>query len=137
MANEEVTEPWGWESYFTELARFLQSSQRQFENQANQQYAEYVIDRLAVCSRNVTVLRERIEEAEQNASSEVERHSLLSLHSLLNELLHLLPQLHVQWQHHLDDIEALTTLSSSVPFEVNVTGRFRSPRHTSTLFCTT
>ncbi len=109
MANA-AAEPWGWESYFTQLATFIQSSERQYESHANQQYAEYATDRLAVCWRNVLVVRARMaSSAEQNASNDVERHALISLLTLLNELLQLLSRLFEQWQHYVNDLEAHVT----------------------------
>lgn len=82
MADTAVAGPWGWERY--------QRSEEHRGRHTMQWYAEYVIERLGICCRNITVLRDRIEEAEQSASSEDERHALSSLRASSLELLHLL-----------------------------------------------
>ena len=52
-------EVWGWRSYFSELASFIRSTQSRFQN-ANKQYAEYCINRLATCYRNVDAVKESV-----------------------------------------------------------------------------
>ena len=112
---ETISEQWGWESYFSELARFVQSSERQYEG-ANQQYTEYVIDRLAMCSRNITVLKERIETAVDDNSEE--QQAFTSLLTQLTELLHILHLLSENWQLHLDNLERYALSSSyQVPLQ--------------------
>ena len=59
MDTSRDVEPWGWESFFTELARFIQLSERQYNDHANEQYAEYAMDRLTVASRNIAVITSR------------------------------------------------------------------------------
>ena len=47
VSSEAWDQPWGWETFFSELVRFLQTSERQYAG-ANQQYTDYVVDRLAL-----------------------------------------------------------------------------------------
>ena len=49
MAYVAVAGPWGWASYFTELARLIQTSEEHRGCHTTQQYAEYKIKHLGVC----------------------------------------------------------------------------------------
>ena len=102
---EESETVWGWENYFVEVARFILTSERQLESHANQQYAEYVLERLAMISQSVSGVRQQIER-EQNSQSLVGwQNSIISLLDSLDELLDLLPQIASKWQKHIDDLE--------------------------------
>ena len=85
-----------------EVARFIQTSERQLESQ---QYAEYVLERLVMISQSVSGVRQQIER-EQNSQSLVgQQNSIISLLDSLEELLDLLPQIASKWQKHIDDLE--------------------------------
>lgn len=111
---------WGWTSYFTEIATFIQSSERQFGRYVNQQFVEYVVGRLTGYLRHITDLRQHIADARQTAGSEEGRSAIQSLVSSLDQLLHLLHQLIQQWQQHLESIGIQRTSS-----------RYNTPRQQS------
>ena len=49
-------ELWGWETFFSELGRFLESSGRNFST-ANEAYATYVLERLEVCIISLNAIK--------------------------------------------------------------------------------
>ena len=109
---EELVEPWGWSSYFNEFSRFLLSCERQYGT-ANEQYTEYVVDRLGVCVRNVSALAERIEDAMRtDTNAEV----LQTLLTSLSELGQILSSLLEVWQQYQSECEAR-----------DASNRFRAP----------
>ena len=93
----------GLGNFFSELVRFLQTSERQYAG-ANQQYTDYVVDRLAMCTRNVEVLKERLETSLEGADVEVQP-VITQIFTRLNELSHALGQLSTKWQQHMDELE--------------------------------
>ncbi len=95
MEDEAQAAIWGWENFFLEIVRFVQSSERQFEAHANHQYTEYVLERLAMMTQSIHSIRQQLER-EQNGTT---------LLNSLGELLDLLPQLASKWQEHFNDIE--------------------------------
>lgn len=103
MAEGRDVLAWGWEAFFSELVRFTESSERQFESHANQQYSEYVLDRLDLITQSATRIRDRLLQADPE--SQIEQDALSSLISSLNEILDSLPPLIRKWQQHLDDID--------------------------------
>ena len=54
--NGVDTELWGWETFFSELGRFLESSGRNFSN-ANDAYVTYVLERLEVCIISLNAIK--------------------------------------------------------------------------------
>ena len=110
MDTSRDVEPWGWESFFTELARFIHLSERQYNDHPNEQYAEYAMDRLTVASRNIAVIREQMQEEQRNETADYG--VLISVHALLNQLDGALSQLTEEWQQRLDTIEARVSACS-------------------------
>ena len=53
--TSDANQPWGWERFFGELDAFMRLAERQ-EGTANGSFAEYVVERLETCMRNVSVL---------------------------------------------------------------------------------
>ena len=86
-----ANEIWGWSSYFSELARFLQSTANNY-GFANSQYTEYCINRLAMCFRNLTSVKEAIEMA-----ANPDTYNIISE---LNELLECVSLMYAQWSSY-------------------------------------
>ena len=53
--------PPGWYDLFHEISEFLLSSSRQFSS-ANEEYIEYVLERLSICIRTVSAVTNRVDE---------------------------------------------------------------------------
>lgn len=94
MASSEV---WGWSSFFGELARFLQGAANNYGS-ANSQYALYCVNRLSMCHRNVTSLKETVELSNNQDLSGILRD--------LNELLDCISALYEQWNSYLTIVDA-------------------------------
>ena len=46
---------WGWETFFEQLGRFLDSTVRNFSS-ANESYAAYVVERFEVCIITIALM---------------------------------------------------------------------------------
>ena len=97
-----MAEAWGWTTYFTEIAAFIESSNRRFGRYVNRQFVEHVVDRLTGYSHHITDLRQHIADARQTAG--IDGRALQSLMLSMDQLLHLLHQLIQQWQQHLEHL---------------------------------
>ena len=53
--------PPGWSALFHEVSQLMQSSTRQLST-ANEEYVEYVLERLSICVRSVNVIKAQVEE---------------------------------------------------------------------------
>lgn len=73
---------WGWETFFSELVRFIESSERQFGSHANGRYSEYVLDRLELVTQNITDIRRLPGDAQTPATQD----GRISLSSLVQSL---------------------------------------------------
>ena len=103
----EVLAVWGWESFFVEVVRFIQVSQRHFEN-ANQQYTDYVLERLAIIYQSISAIKERLE---SDTNSVGQQPSLNSVLGSLDDLLTLIPLIANKWQEHSNSLEVRHLLS--------------------------
>lgn len=110
MAVDDVV-LWGWGTFFSEIVRFIESSERQYGSHANRHYAEYVLGRLEVIVQNVTRIRQYLLEAETTLTTQEERDALLSLVQSLSVLVDLIPHVTHQWQTHLDYLEVSSSSS--------------------------
>ena len=110
VSSEAWDQPWGWETFFSELVRFLQTSERQYAG-ANQQYTDYVVDRLAMCTRNVEVLKERLETSLEGADVEVQP----VITQIFTRIA--LGQLSTKWQQHMDELEGRSSSAYQVPLQ--------------------
>lgn len=85
--------------------RSCQTTERQFESHVNQQYTEYVLERLAMISQSVSGIIQQIERERISDSLVGQQHSTVTLLDSLCELSDLLPQLANKWQEHSNNIE--------------------------------
>ena len=67
----------------------MQSSSRQFST-ANEEYMEYVLERLAICIRSVSTIKDRVEEEVGGDGS----HVLFRIYQLLRDIVSRLQVLH-------------------------------------------
>ena len=58
----------GWQAFFDGLSEFLRNADRQF-GIVNQQYTEYVIERLQMFSREVGILKDFLEHSQATQAS--------------------------------------------------------------------
>ena len=106
--RQDETAVRGWERYFTELTLFLRSISRQ-EDSANENFAEYAVDRLEMCLVDLSSLIHHLQTVSDDTEL-VTRH-VSSLHHLKECLLNVLRQ----WQNYLDRFQSRNVLSYSVP----------------------
>lgn len=111
MEDDPVT--WGWDDYFSDLARFLRELGRQ-AGIASVSYADYAIERLemceGVCTHLVAVLNagESIVEGEESVIVEEYRHRFLNLKRLLQSL-------RIQWVEYCSAVESSPATSYQAP----------------------
>ena len=98
-----ATEPFGWSLFFSELSGFLRSADRQY-GIANEQFSEYVVDRLERAIQSISNFTDLMDSAAQNVD-DIE--TLRSILSRLNNLKRQLLILVQQWQQHAEGIEAM------------------------------
>lgn len=98
-------EVWGWRSYFSELASFIRSTQSRFQN-ANKQYAEYCVNRLATCYRNIDAVHESV--ATYNLQND---NRLVGIEHDLSALLESVSEMFTLWQQHLSTIDAEASIA--------------------------
>lgn len=96
----EQDQLWGWDVFFGELSSFMQSAHRQF-GVANQQYTQYVIEKLQECTRSLSILSENIEHSQVQLDDN-ERSSLDITKSSVRDLISCCRSLQVEWEHSLD-----------------------------------
>lgn len=111
MVTPSEHELWGWESFFEQVGAFVRDSGRQLGN-CNEQYAEYVVERLEMLISRITTLKNHIEDqlatvAQQN------REVVTWYQSQLEELLECLRALSGEWHEYLQMREPIGV--SSLP----------------------
>ena len=115
-----------WRRYFDELASFLDNSERQMGT-ANEDFAEYVVERLGIAIINVSSIAEHIREQMKASRSNSECVQVGARYcQYLDELVELLRQLLQKWQDYQDHYEARGRFSySSQLIYTNEPGRPR------------
>lgn len=91
--------PQGWSDLFHEVSQLMQSSSRQFST-ANEEYVEYVLERLSICVRSVNAIKTQVEEEVGEDSS----HTLFRIYQLLSDIVSRLKTLRRQWSEQLDNL---------------------------------
>ena len=64
-SEEGDIELWGWQTFFHELGRFLESSGSFFDT-ASQSYANYAVERLETCIISLNAVKEILEAARED-----------------------------------------------------------------------
>ena len=113
--------PPGWSDFFHEVSQLMQSSSRQFST-ANEEYTEYVLERLSICARSVSAIKGQVEEVDGDSS-----HVLFRVHQLLSDIVSRLQTLRRQWSEQLDNLASRFNFHSRAPTasEVATLGRPR------------
>lgn len=106
---EDASTLWGWEQYFEELSTFICSLGRGRITYANENYTEYVLDRLTTCVSTLSRLVDYIQSAMESVVLEDdETETLDTLQSQLSQLLDCVREISVEWQGHFDLIQMNT-----------------------------
>ena len=100
--------PWDWSQFFVHLSDFLGSLERQY-GIANQPFAEYAVDRLAVSVQNVSHLCYVVDESETLELARI-TDGLHQLNAILSSLLNL-------WQSYEKSTASMEDAAYSTPLE--------------------
>ena len=116
----------GWEQFFDELDSFIRSVNRQ-RGTANEDFSEYVVERLEMCTRSVSSL---IHHLRLNApTDEAAARIGIQYSTNLSELLECLRSMLREWQDYLNHYQLRSTTSyasrtQSVPSQLGGRPRF-------------
>ena len=117
----------GWEQFFDELDSFIRSVNRQ-RGTANEDFSEYVVERLEMCTRSVFSL---IHHLRLNApTDEAAARIGIQYSASLSELLECLRSMLREWQDYLNHYQLRSTTSyhasrtQSVPSQLGGRPRF-------------
>ena len=93
---------WGWERFFPELSRFLNTAERQRET-ANEAYSHYVLERLQTTLLSLSGLMGHLRSASINNTTEI---AVVSeqYYADLSELVICVRGIYSQWEHHIDEL---------------------------------
>lgn len=94
----------GWEEFFEQIGHFLRESERHFGN-CSGQYAGYVVDRLQLCIRSCSILKDHFDDHMvdiQQVSSGPDRDVILKYTDDLVELMSCLRELSREWLRFMD-----------------------------------
>ena len=97
--------PQGWSDLFREVSELMQSSSRQFLC-ANEEYVEYVLERLSICIRTVSAVTNRVDEEVRGDSN----HTLFQVYRVLSDMVGRLKSLRRLWSEQLDNLASLFDL---------------------------
>ena len=97
----------GWERFFHELGRFLESSGRNYPT-ASEPYAEFILERLELCIILLNAVKLHLQELRSgNASGNgTDRKTLQCYHDDIEEVLGICRALSVRWKQKIDEINA-------------------------------
>ena len=88
-------ELWGWETFFSELGRFLESSGRNYST-ANEAYATYVLERLEVCIISLNAIKLNLQQLRTETLTVYRDH--------VEQILSICRTLSVKWEQKIDAI---------------------------------
>ena len=126
-STESSTESrlWGLELFFEQLAAFIRDLGRHF-GICDEAYAHYAVERLEICTVNVTHLKSHLESNAENAEQE-SRAVITEYSDHMNMLLSVLRSLRREWESYL---EAQERISDSFRYRISTahrSGRGRPP----------
>jgi len=121
--TSDANQLWGWERFFGELGAFMRLAELQ-EGTANESFAEYVVERLETCIRNVSVLVEHLRAATDNQEAAI---TATRYSALLAQLCECLQRLSLEWESYLDQYQ-LDVLSTSYMAPVIPRSQIGRPR---------
>ncbi len=115
--DEEETHLLGWETFFDELGRFLDTSGRTLHS-ANESYASYVVERLETCIITLALVTESIEETVRVGNG-----SLDASVEMIRELSEICRTMSVKYEQKLDTIEARSAGTATVAYHPQLEAR--------------
>ena len=126
-STESSTESrlWGWELFFEQLATFIRDLGQHF-GICDEAYAHYAVERLEICTVNVTHLKSHLESNAENAEQE-SRAVITEYSDHMSMLLSVLRSLRREWESYL---EAQERISDSFRYRTSTahrSGRGRPP----------
>ena len=107
---------WGWETFFEQLGRFLDSTVRNFSS-ANESYAAYVVERFEVCMITLNAIKLNLYN-----STDI---TLRSYRDHVDEILSICRSLSVMWEQNLDTLSINETITIQPPVLRSSRGRPR------------
>ena len=93
--------PQGWSEFFDEISQLMSSSSRRFSS-ANEDYVDYILEKLSICIRNTSAIKEVVDQ-EVNGNS---AHQLYRIYQVLNDMVSQLIALRRRWSDCLDSLES-------------------------------
>ena len=96
------TELWGWEAFFSELGRFLESSGRNFST-ANEAYATFVLERLEVCIISLNTIKLNLQQLRTGAVTVYQDH--------VEQILSICRTLSVKWEQKIEAINTTDAIN--------------------------
>ena len=90
------TELWGWETFFSELERFLESSGRRKFSTANDAYATYVLEYLEVCIISLNAIKSNFQQLRTGTLTVYRDH--------VKQILSICRTLSVKWEQKIEAI---------------------------------
>ena len=106
VQEQVVISTWGWEDYFQDLGQFIQSTEINYSPYVTSEYAEYVVDRLAIGLRNTTILAERTMQSVDFRDHNVtmESPAIFSITEALGQLIAVVSELKGKWESLLVEL---------------------------------
>ena len=102
--NQEL-EVWGWENFFQNISAFILYLMRQYGT-ANESYSHYAVERLTLCVRSVSDVREHLRRQTFEMGtvdvSEEERSVVIRYVQKLGQLIDNLRRIGLLWEAHID-----------------------------------
>ena len=123
--NMDETDLSGWERFFDELSSFIRNLNRQ-RGTANEDFSEYVVERLETCIRSVSAL---IHHLRLNTPTDEEAARVGVQYSAnLSELLECLRSMLREWQDYLNHYQSRSTSSYRASLTLSVPSQLGRPR---------
>lgn len=117
-----------WEQYFEELSTFICSLHRGRITYANENYTEYVLDRLSTCMSTIALIVENIQSSINSVELEEDEFEAADNYIvLLSQLLDCVREISVEWQAHFDQLQ----MNSSTTLHSNTSYQLSRSRHTN------
>ena len=128
MADAESDDLRGWKSFFDEVASFIEGIERQY-GVANENFTEYVVDRLELIIRSCTVISDRFAAVTVESLSEDDRSVVLEYQSSVRELTTELRDMLNRWREYGSVLDS-TIMSSqvSLSYQMVTSGHRGRPR---------
>ena len=108
-----------WSRYFESIAEFLQGASRQY-GVANENFTEYVVERLDLCISTCTTLRDQLI-VNVNEEEEEEAELIMRYRAEMEGLLDCLMKVQVEWKRYREVLDARVQVGDDFSFHVGTT----------------